>query len=303
MSLFTRALLGVTERKPVEKLITSSRAGRSLARRFVAGETLEEALRVAAGLNRRGTAVSLDHLGEEVTDRGSALAARKDYLACLDRIAADGLDANISIKLTQLGLTFEEALVMEALDELGEAARQAGTTVTIDMEDSRFTQFTVELYEQAQQVHGNFGLALQAYLYRSPADLARLLPAGGHIRLCKGAYLEPPEVAFQVKEEVDVAFARLLETLMGDQLVSPAVATHDADLIDLTRRLAAKRSEPFEFQMLYGVRPALQQELTRQGYPLRVYVPYGSQWYPYLTRRLAERPANLGFFLRALAGR
>ena len=170
------------------------------------------------------------------------------------------------------------------------------------MEDSRFTQATIDIYAAAQPRHGNLGIALQAYLHRTPEDLERLMPLGGHIRLCKGAYAEPPEIAFQSREEVTAAFLALLEDLMTQEDTRPAIATHDERLIDRAKELARHRSGGFEFQMLYGVRPELQRRLRDDGYDLRIYVPFGSQWYPYLTRRLAERPANLVFFLRSVVG-
>jgi proline dehydrogenase len=170
------------------------------------------------------------------------------------------------------------------------------------MEDSDHIAATVDLYEKAQSSHGNLGLALQACLRRTPGDLERLIPLGGHLRLCKGAYVEPADIALQSRSEVDAAFARQLRSLMGSEGALPAIATHDQALVDLTRALATDRNQPFEFQMLYGVRPALQRELVAAGYPLRVYLPFGSQWYPYLTRRLAERPANTWFFVRSVFG-
>jgi len=293
----------VTEAPPVEKLITGTRPGRALAGRFVAGDTLDDAVAAAARLNDDGFMVSLDLLGEEVHDRPSALAAVEGYIECLDRIQQEGMDANISVKPTQLGLAIDESLAMEAIDRLGERARSASTTVTIDMEDSRYTEATVRLFEKGQPSHGNLGIAIQAYLRRSPADLERLIPLGGHVRLCKGAYVEPTEIAFTSEHEIDEAFTRLLRRLLAAGPTMPAVATHDGALIDLTRELAEGRTEPFEFQMLYGVRPELQRRLIDEGFPLRIYLPFGSHWYPYLTRRLAERPANLGFFARALLGR
>jgi proline dehydrogenase len=170
------------------------------------------------------------------------------------------------------------------------------------MEDSRYTEATVRIYEKAQSRHGNLGLALQAYLHRTPVDLRRLMPLGGHIRLCKGAYVEEPEVALDSRSEVDRAFARLLGDLMRFEGVRPAIATHDSDLVSLTRDLGQERGAPFEFQMLYGVRTSLQRELVEAGYQVRVYLPFGSQWYPYLTRRLAERPSNAWFFVRSVLG-
>jgi proline dehydrogenase len=300
VSIFSRVVTATTQSRPVEKVITGTRSGRALASRFVAGDTLEEAVKIASNLNDRGFLVSLDLLGEEVHDEQSAGAALDEYLECLDQVAGDGLKANISVKLTQLGLSIDKAVTSESVAKLAGRAAEIGTTVTIDMEDSRFTSDTVEIYAEAQSQFGNLGLALQSYLKRTPSDLERLIPLGGHIRLCKGAYVEPPEVALTLRSAVDGAYASQLELLMSSEEVRPAVATHDLALIDLTRRLAPQRLGYFEFQMLYGVRPGLQQELIDEGHPVRVYLPFGSQWYPYLTRRMAERPANVWFFVRSL---
>ncbi len=294
--------MAITEAGPVERTITGTRPGRALAGRFVAGDTLDEAVVAARRLNAEGALVSLDLLGEEVKDRVSAQGARDEYLEGLDRIGTERLEANISVKLTQLGLAIDEGLAIDLLDTLAEEAHQVGTTVTIDMEDSRYTDATVRIYEKAQTRHRNLGLALQAYLHRTPADLERLMPIGGHIRLCKGAYVEEEQVALTSKSDVDRAYAGQLRALMAADAVLPAVATHDLDLVDLTRELARDRTGPFEFQMLYGVRTGLQQELVGAGFPLRVYLPFGSQWYPYLTRRLAERPSNAWFFVRSMFG-
>jgi proline dehydrogenase len=295
-------VMAVTEAGPVERTITGTRPGKALAGRFVAGDTLDEGVAAARRLNEEGFLVSLDLLGEECFDRATAFSARDEYLESLDRIGDEPLRANISIKLTQLGLAFDESLAIDLLDSLAERAAALSTTVTIDMEDSRYTEPTVRIYEKAQSRHGNLGLALQAYLHRTPADLRRLMPLGGHIRLCKGAYVEEPEVALTSNSDVDEAFARQLQDLMQFEAVRPAIATHDADLVTLTRDLGRKRNEPFEFQMLYGVRSNLQRELVDAGYPVRVYLPFGSQWYPYLTRRLAERPSNAWFFVRSVFG-
>lgn len=300
MTVFSRVVTATTQSRPVKKVITGTRPGRALASRFVAGDTLEEAVRVASDLNDRGFLVSLDLLGEEVHDAESAQSALDEYLECLDRIAGDGLKANISVKLTQLGLSIDKALTTESVAKLAGRAAEIGTTVTIDMEDSRFTSDTVGIFADAQSEFGNLGVALQSYLKRTPSDLESLIPLGGHIRLCKGAYVEPPEVALTVRSAVDAAYASQLELLMSSEEVRPAVATHDLALVDLTRKLAPQRLGYFEFQMLYGVRPGLQQELVDEGHPVRVYLPFGSQWYPYLTRRMAERPANVWFFVRSL---
>jgi proline dehydrogenase len=303
VSLLGRLVLAVTRRRLVRKLFTARGWGRRVATRFVAGESLDDAVRVTRELNARGFLVSLDHLGEHVSDARLAAQARDHYLACIERIAAEGLQANISVKLTQLGLGLDDRLAEESLRALAGRAVAAGTTVTVDMEESALTQVTVDLYCRVQAGHGNLGLALQAYLHRTPADLARVMPLGGHLRLCKGAYDEPDEVAVRRRDQVDDAFRALLGDLMAGEGIRPAVATHDHRMVAAARELARTRKSPFEFQMLYGVRPSLQAELVEAGYPLRVYVPYGESWYPYLTRRMAERPANFWFFARALFGR
>ena len=303
MNNIGRGLLGVTDRKLFRKLITETAPGRALSQRFVAGESLEQAISAARVLNERGATVSLDHLGEHVTDRAQAEAARDDYLACLDAIRDHGIDGNISVKLSQLGMGFDDHLAGESLDALAERAAGAGTTVSVDMEESAVTSVTIDLYRAAQRKHGNLGLAVQAYLHRTARDLDTIMPLGGHVRLCKGAYAEPEEIAFQSRSEVNAAFDRLTHLLMGDDHVKPAIASHDADRLEVARRLAATRTGPFEYQMLYGVRPALQEEMLSRSEPLRIYVPYGVAWYPYLTRRMAERPANIAFFLRAAVSR
>ena len=294
--------MAVTGARPVERTITGTRPGRALAGKFVAGDTLDEGVAAARKLNGDGFLVSLDLLGEECHDRATAIGARDEYVAGLDRIGAENLEANISIKLTQLGLAFDESLAIGLLDSLADRAADVGTTVTVDMEDSRYTEATVRIYEKIQSAQGNLGIAVQAYLHRTPSDLKRLMSLGGHIRLCKGAYVETREVALTSKRDVDEAFASQLRELMGFDDVYPAVATHDPALIDLTRELAGSRTTPFEFQMLYGIRTGLQHELIGAGYQVRVYLPFGSKWYPYLTRRLSERPSNAWFFVRSVFG-
>lgn len=292
--------MAVASSTPIEKLFTATRPGRAVAERFVAGDTLDSAVNVARKLNEGGFTVSLDLLGEEVVDVETASAAVAEYLACLDRIESERLDANISIKPTQLGLAIDESVARESVTRLGRRAAEVGTTVTIDMEDSRYTEATVRLFELGQSESANFGVALQSYMKRTPEDLERLIPLGGHIRLCKGAYMEPDEVAIQSKSIVDAAFEQQMRRLMSADETIPAIATHDSKLLEIARDLASDRNAPFEFQMLYGVRGEVQRELVAEGFPLRIYLPFGSQWYPYLTRRLAERPANAWFLARAL---
>ncbi len=302
-SLYRRGMLGITERTWVNRLFTEHPIGRRLATRFVAGEDLDDAVAVAKGLNQRNISVSMDHLGEHVHDPGSAAAALADYLACLDRIESEQLDANVSVKLTQLGLAVDPSIAVSALEALAKRAADVGTTVTVDMEESTWTEATIEMYEGLQQRFGNLGIAVQAYLHRTEEDLRRIMPLGGHIRLCKGAYVEPAAMAVQEKAQVDARFRHLLAMMMAEPGTHPAIATHDDALIRDTYTLAVERTGSFEFQMLYGVRPALQQDIVDRGHRLRIYVPYGSQWYPYLTRRMAERPANLALFLRAVVGK
>ncbi len=302
-SLLGKSILSVTNRPPVRKLFTETRPGRSLSTRFVTGESLDSAAAVARDLNEAGMRVSLDHLGEHVSDLAQAEHARDDYLACLGRIASDELDANVSVKLSQLGMGFDDDLALRSLDALAARASEVGTTVTVDMEESDHTATTIDIYEKVQAERGNVGLAVQAYLLRTRADLERLIPLGGHIRLCKGAYAEPDDIAYQQRSEVDESYDQLLEIVMSAEGIRPAIATHDDDRIAWARRLGETRKGYYEFQMLYGIRTALQQQLVDDGLTLRIYVPYGVAWYPYLTRRLAERPANVGFFLRALVSR
>lgn len=294
--------MAVADWPPIEKMFTSTTPGRALASRFVAGDNLAEAVAVARRLNDDGCLVSLDLLGEEVADRESAGHAVAEYLECLDQIESQGLDGNISIKPTQLGLAFDEELANQALERLGKRAAEIGTTVTIDMEDSRYTEATVRMFERGQSGTQNFGIAIQAYMKRTATDLERLGGLGGHIRLCKGAYVEPSEIAITTKAGVDGAFAVYLTELMMRRDVTPAIATHDEELVALALDLAKDRDESFEFQMLYGVRGDLQSRILEEGHPLRIYLPFGSQWYPYLTRRVAERPANVWFFVKALIG-
>ena len=299
---FSRLVLALTQRQAVERLFTKS-AGRRVAERFVAGESIDDAVRVAKHLNRQGMSVSLDYLGEEVGDTAAVGAARQAYIECLEQIHAEGVDGNISVKLTQLGLAFDQSLAVDALREVAKRADGVGATVTVDMEDSRYTQATLDVYTQVQSELGNLGIALQAYLHRTDEDLAVLATLGGHIRLCKGAYAEPPEVAVQGKANVRAAYQGLLAQIMDQADAYPAIATHDAELTEMAEVLASERSRSFEYQMLYGVRTGLQNEIVSRGHPLRIYVPFGAEWYPYLTRRLAERPANLWFFIRAVLGR
>ena len=297
------AVLSVTERTAVRRLVTQTRMGRAVAERFVAGDRLSDAVGVARALNDAGMVVSMDHLGEHVAAIEEAERATGAYLDCLAAIAAEGLDANISVKLTQLGMGLDDHVAAKNLERLAAGAHEAGTTVTVDMEESEHTSTTIDIYEATQREFGNLGIAVQSYLRRTAADLDRIIPLGGHIRLCKGAYAEPAELAYQDADDVDGSFDRLAALLMSSPGVVPAVATHDDERIEPVIAAGLERTEPWEFQMLYGVRRDRQLRLVEAGHAMRIYVPYGEAWYPYLTRRLAERPANLTFFARALVGR
>jgi proline dehydrogenase len=302
VSGFGRLVLAVTEMSSVRSVLADSAPGRRLSHRFVAGETLDQAAAAVRTLNEAGLRVSLDHLGEHVTAAAEALGARDDYLAALERIERDDLDANISIKLTQLGLSIDPHLAAEYLDDLASRAAEIGTSVTVDMEESEHTTATIAVYREVQKRRRNVGIAVQAYLFRTRDDLDAIIPLGGHVRLCKGAYAEPPDIAYQSRSDVDASFDRLATLLMGAEGVRVAIASHDEQRITHARSLAKDRAGYHEFQLLYGVRGPLQRELLDDGLTVRVYLPYGVAWYPYLTRRLAERPANLWFFLRALIG-
>jgi proline dehydrogenase len=300
--MISSAVLAVTENRWTRKLVTETAPGRRVAERFVAGETLESAVVATRSLNDDGLKVSLDHLGEHVTSIEDAVTAKDAYLACAQAIGAAGLDANISVKLTQLGMGLDDKLAASNVGEIAAAAAQVGTSVTIDMEESVYTETTIRIYEATQTEYGNLGIAIQACLLRSASDLDRIIPLGGHIRLCKGAYAEPIDVAYQGGSEVDRSFDRLSALLMTSPDTKPAIASHDDARLEPVLEAAQHRTEPWEFQMLYGVRRDLQRELVAGGSEVRVYVPYGEAWYPYLTRRMAERPANLAFFVRALIG-
>jgi len=273
------------------------------ARRFVAGQTLEEALAASSELNRSGFCVSLNHLGENVRNSEEALAARDGYLEMLRDLHAKGVVGNVSIKLTQLGLDLSREMCRRLTGEIVAAARETGCSIEIDMEGSPYTQATLEIFEAVRQRLDNVGLAIQAYLYRSAKDLEGLASLRPKIRLVKGAYREPGSVAFQKKSEVDANYLRMLDQVLAGPFF-PAIATHDPKILDYARRRLRDRgftADRYEFQMIYGVRRDLQRELHEQGHPLRIYVPFGTEWCPYFMRRLAERPANCFFVLRSLA--
>ena len=293
-----KALLAVAEQPPVARFVRDSPLTRGVVRRFVAGETLDDALDVARELNERGIRVSLDHLGENTHDEAEASTAAQAYIEAIDGIRAAEIEGNLSLKLTALGLDLGEDVCRRELQRVLRHARAAGGLfVRVDMEGSPYVARTLAIVKAMHEHYPLVGTVVQAYLYRTRDDLETLLDARVRVRLVKGAYAEPPALAYPRKRDTDRNYVRLMEKLLreGDY---PALATHDEALIAHARSYAMRKGigkPEFEFQMLYGVRTDLQEQLARDGYNVRAYVPYGTQWYPYLTRRLAERPANMLF--------
>jgi proline dehydrogenase len=312
MQLLRSAFISLSHNRSLRRFFEHSALGTRLNARFIAGMRPEDALRAAEAVNRQGISVTLDSLGESVTSSPEAHRAADVYHGLLDSIAERGLDANISVKLTQMGLTpsgsqnepGQSAELAESITaSLAEHARSTRSFVRIDMEDSRLTQTTLDIVRRVHAragMRGAVGVVIQAYLYRSQADVEQLLADGIRIRLCKGAYDEPPDVAFPGKPEVDANFIRLARMLVESPL-HHALATHDEAIIDKIKIFAAEGAispGSFEFQMLYGIRRDLQRKLVSEGYKVRVYIPFGTEWYPYFMRRLAERPANVVFMAR-----
>jgi proline dehydrogenase len=280
----------------------TSPAARRLATRFVAGETLEEALAVSRGLNAEGISVTLDHLGESVSSLAEAAEARDVYVRTLEAIHAHGIDGNVSLKLTQFGLDLSEPECRANVEQLVRRAAALQSFVRVDMESTEYTDRTIAIVKDLFARHGAVGTVIQSYLYRSKADVESLCDGRIRVRLCKGAYLEPATVAFPKKEDVDRNYVELMKLLL-DRGTYPAIATHDEKMIQATKTYAASKNiarDQFEFQMLYGIRRDLQRKLIAEGYRLRLYVPFGLAWYPYYMRRMAERPANVLFILRNL---
>ena len=280
--------------------------GRQLSSRFVAGLTIEDAVRVSGRVNREGIAVTLDSLGESVTTAAEAQASAAVYHQLLDLIQQRGLNANVSVKLSQVGMDFDPALAERIVGEMVEHAARTSSFVRIDMEGSPYTEATIAITERlAGRFPGAVGTVLQAYLYRTEADAERLLGQGIRIRLCKGAYKEGPEVAFAAKADVDANYIKLMKRMVtfaaDGRGVFCGIATHDEAIVETMRAFVRARHVPksaFEFQMLYGIRRDLQRRLAAEGFGVRVYVPFGPEWYPYFMRRLAERPANVFFLLK-----
>ena len=301
--MFRSIFIALSESKMLRSLAESSRIGRRLSSRFVAGMTVEDALKATAATNALGMSVSVDNLGENVTNAEEAHLSAKLYHQLLDQIAARKLNANVSLKLTHMGLDINDKLSRDIVDELVAHATRLASFVRIDMEGSAYTEKTLEVVRDLHRRPanaGHVGAVIQAYLYRSEGDVKSLCAERIRIRLCKGAYKEPPEIAFQKKADVDKSFVTLMKTLLKSGTFH-GIATHDPKMIDATIAFARKEKIPadaFEFQMLYGVRRDLQQQLVRDGWRMRVYIPFGTEWYPYLMRRLAERPANAIFILK-----
>jgi proline dehydrogenase len=293
------ALLYLSNQRQIFKFVRNNGLAKSFANRFVAGESLDTALAAVEKLNARGITASLDLLGESVHNEAEARAAGDAYVAMLDRINERKANANVSVKLTAMGLDISEELCVATMHKILQRARDYGSFVRIDMESSEYTERTLDLFEQRlyPAYRENVGVVLQSYLYRTFADVQRANQLKARVRICKGAYKEPETVAYPDKKDVDANYVRCMQELLtrGNY---PGIATHDEAIIREAKRYVKSNNIPFdrfEFQMLYGVRRDLQDQLVREGYRMRVYVPFGTQWYPYLMRRLAERPANVAF--------
>jgi len=309
--LLRSAFIALSQSKKLRAFSERSAIGRKLSGRFVAGMTVEDALAACRRVNREGIAVSLDSLGESVTSEAEARASAAIYHQLLDAIQEEGLNANVSVKLSQVGMDFDPALAERIVGEMVEHADAADSFVRIDMEGSPYTEATIAMTERlAARFPGRVGTVLQAYLFRTEGDAERLLAQGIRIRLCKGAYKESPEIAFPLKSDVDANYVKLMKRMAtysnNGTGVFCGIATHDEAIVEAMRAFVREQHVPktaFEFQMLYGVRRDLQLRLAAEGYNVRCYVPYGTQWYPYFMRRLAERPANVLFLLANLLRR
>jgi proline dehydrogenase len=300
-------ILAAAGNQTVKRLVATVPVSRDVVRRFVAGETTEDAVRATRELVDAGLAVTLDHLGEDTTQREHAEAVVRAYLELLDRLHEEGLAerAEVSVKLSAVGQALDESLALANASRICAAAEQCGTVVTLDMEDHTTTDSTLRILAELRRSWPSTGAVLQSYLHRTLEDCRALATDGSRIRLCKGAYAEPPEVAFDSAHDVDMNYVRCANVLLAGTGY-PMFATHDPRLIEIVAERAhwyGRKSDSYEYQMLYGVRPDEQRRLAGLGETVRVYVPYGTEWYGYLMRRLAERPANTSFFLRALVSR
>jgi proline dehydrogenase len=303
MALLRSSFIALSKNKSLRRFSEHSSLGTRLSSRFVAGLEIEDALRVCEAVNRQGMSVTLDSLGESVTEEPAAHRAADVYHKLLDAIAQRKLNANVSVKLTQMGLELDHDLAGNIALDLTRHAASLKNFVRIDMEDSSLTQITLDIVRGIHAEPGldrAIGVVIQAYLYRSQADIEQLVADGIRVRLCKGAYKEPPEVAFPRKADVDANYVKLSGMLLSSSIYH-GLATHDEKMIEAARQYARSQRIPpdrYEFQMLYGVRRDLQRELVREGYNVRVYIPFGREWYPYFMRRLAERPANVLFLAK-----
>ncbi len=310
MSIMRTTFIALSKNRMLQDLIVRVPISRRMARRFVAGETLGDALAAVKTLNAQGMLATLDHLGENVATEAEAIAAADDYLTALDALHLAQADCNVSVKLTQMGLDLGNEFCYANVSRIVLKAAELGNFVRVDMEGSPYTERTLDVYRRLRTRFSNTGIVIQAYLHRSQADVAALIAEGiGHFRLCKGAYDEPAAIAYRERPRVTQALNELtracLEPAGRTRGAYAAVASHDEEVINFARAYAYQHDIPpstYEFQMLYGIRRELQTELVKRGYRMRVYVPYGTHWYPYFMRRLAERPANLLFFLRAWVG-
>jgi proline dehydrogenase len=305
------SLLYLSNQPRVFRFVRHNKLAKKFASRFVAGETLDDALAAVRALNEKGITVSLDLLGESVTNEREARAAASEYLTILDRIKQEKLNANVSVKLTAMGLDISEELCVAVMHDVLGRAQAYETFVRLDMESSAYTERTLRLfYDRLYPAYKeNVGIVLQSYLYRTSSDVDQAVGARARVRLCKGAYKEPAAVAFSEKKEVDANYVKCMHALL-ERAHYPGIATHDPAIIDEAKRFVRESGidrSRFEFQMLYGIRRDLQEQLVKEGYNMRVYVPFGTQWYPYLMRRLAERPANVAFItgnvMREMFGR
>ena len=297
--------IALSQSKSLRSFAEKSAIGQRLSSRFVAGTTIEEALRATQAMNQLGLGVSIDNLGENVTNAAEAQHSAQLYHQLLNQMASRGMNANVSLKLTHMGLDVNEAMAYEITSGLVEHAAKIGNFVRVDMEGSAYTQKTLDFVRRLHKnpgYAGRVGAVIQSYLYRSEDDVQQLIADGIRIRLCKGAYKEPPEIAFEKKSDVDANYVKLMKILLQSGIYH-GIATHDENMIQATVDFARHERIPasaFEFQMLYGVRRDLQQKLVKEGWRCRVYIPFGTEWYPYFMRRLAERPANAIFILKNL---
>lgn len=295
-------LLALSQSPRTARFVTHNELSRRVVRRFVAGELLNDALPAVHALNQAGRLASLDCLGESVTTEQEARQAAAAYSGMFDRIAEEKLTCNVSLKLTQLGLDLNQQVCEELLAKIVDHASTCGNFVRIDMEGSAYTDRTIDICKRLRAKTDSIGTVLQSYLFRTEKDARDLIAAGCRLRLVKGAYKEPASIAFPQKSDVDANYVKVMKILLTSGIYH-GIATHDPNMLEATKKFASEQgihNEKFEFQMLYGIRTDLQEQLIREGYRLRVYVPYGSDWFPYFMRRLAERPANLKFFLSNL---